>query len=338
MKRYSAMLGAAALLLGACGHDSEPAAQPQPGSAVTGEELTMVAVPRDAFMRVAGTAAPIRQATLSTKLMGTVTAVDVREGEVVRNGQTLLRIDARDLAARSNQLEAALTEAEAVRAEAELNANRMRALYADDAAPRAQLDAAETGLTRARAGVEAVRANALELAAAQEYSVIRAPFAGMIVSRMVDPGSFAAPGAPLLVIQDVSALRITATAAPEAVRGLVRGRQLTAEIEGEQVTATVEGVVPTAGGSLYAVNAVVENGSGTLLARGAATLALPLGTRTTMVVPRAALVTQGDLTGVHLRRDGSSLLRWVKVGPASADSVEIVSGLHAGDIVIVPGR
>src|SRR5690606_34484756 len=116
------------------------------------------------------------------------------------------------------------------------------ALYADDAAPKAHLDAAETGLARARAGVDAVRANRAELTAIAEYSVIRAPFDGIVVRRMVDPGSFAAPGSPLIVLQDDAALRISATAAPDAVRGLERGQEIGATIEGESVIARIEGV------------------------------------------------------------------------------------------------
>jgi membrane fusion protein, multidrug efflux system len=153
----------------------------------------------------------------------------------------------------------------------------------------------------------------------------------------VDPGSFAAPGGPLLVIQDVSALRITATAAPEAVRGIARGQEIDATIEGMPVRATVEGVVPAAGGSLYTVNAIVPNRDGRMVVRGSATLSLPQGTRSTFVVPRTAIITRADMTGVYLQREGQQLLRWVRVGPAAGDSVEILSGVRDGDVLIIPG-
>ena len=81
------------------------------------------------------------------------TYVDSRDLDAVAAGQPLLRIDARDLAAKSSRAEAMQAEAGAVLREAELHAERMRALYADEAAPKVQLDAAETGLARARAGV-----------------------------------------------------------------------------------------------------------------------------------------------------------------------------------------
>jgi RND family efflux transporter MFP subunit len=330
------MIAVAALLAGACAAEHDATVDARQAEATSGEELAYVAVERPSFMSVAGSAEPLLQATLSTRLMGSVLQVEFQAGDVVRRGQPLVRIDARDLEAKSAQLEAALAEAQAVHADAELNVRRMRALFADDAAPRAQLDASETGLTRAAAGVSAVRANAMELAAMRDYSVVRAPFDGVVVSRMVDPGSFAAPGAPLLVLNDDAHLRIVASATPESVRGLARGQHINATIEGVPVSGRVEGVVPAPGGSLYTVNVIVPNPQRTLPSRGTATLSLPLGVRSTFVVPQRAIVRQGDMTGVHLRRGTESLLRWVRTVPAAGDSVEIVAGLRDGDVLVVP--
>ena len=332
----AALLLGGTIFLAACAPEraAAPAAESPPIPA--GEALAVAAAPRPTYLEAAGVAEPVAEATLSTKLMGSVIEVLVREGDVVRQGQPLLRIDARDLAARGAQVAAGRAEAEAVLREAELNAQRMRSLYADQAAPKVQLDAAETGLARARAGVDAARANAAELAAIRDYAVIAAPFAGTVVRRMVDPGSFVTPGAPLLVVQDASRLRLSVSAAPMAVRGLTRGMELTATIESQPVSARVEGVVPAAGGNLYTVNALVSNPQGALPAGGTATLALPQGSRSTIVIPERAVVRQGDLTGVYLRTAESAHLQWVRLGRTLADSVEVISGLRDGQLVIVP--
>lgn len=338
-RKAGTLLLAAVVGLGAC---STPDAEARPeeveAKAPTGPLFTVRSVERAGALEASGVAAPVAEATLSTKLMGTVTEVLVQEGDVVARGQPLLRIDARDLAAKSSQAVAMQAEADAVLREAELHAERMRALYADEAAPKAQLDAAETGLARARAGVQAARAGAAELSAVRDYSVVRAPFAGTVVSRLADPGSFAAPGAPLLVVQDASRLRVSASVSPDAVRGLRRGQVLDITIEGIPATAVVEGVVPTQGGSLYTVNALVENTNGRHLAGGAATLSVPTAARATLVVPASALVRQGDLTGVYLAGAGAGAngarVRWVRLGGSFGDSVEVLAGLKDGDQVI----
>ena len=333
MMRMAAGAGSL-VLLASCG-GSESAPPPPVAAAPQGVELEIAAAPRMSYLHAAGVVGPMAEATLSTKLMGSVTEVLVQEGDAVRAGQPLLRLDARDLSAQRARVEAAQMEAHAVLNEAQLHVQRMRALFADDAAPRAQLDAAETGYERALAGVAGARASAAELAAVASYAEVRAPFAGTVVRRMVDPGSFAAPGAPLLVVQDTRRLRVTAAASPDAVKGLARGAAVTAVIEGEAVPATVEGVVPAAAG-LFEVNAIVDNSAGLLPAAGAATLALPQATRTNVLVPLRAVRRQGDLTGVLLLRDDGVLTRWVRLGAIAGDSVEVVTGLRDGDRILVP--
>jgi RND family efflux transporter MFP subunit len=284
----------------------------------------------------AGVAAPVRQATLSTKLTGTVIDVLVDEGDAVAAGQPLVRIDARDLAAKSAQAAASLTEAEAMHRDAVTQANRIRSLYADSAAPRAQLDAAETALARAEAAVRVAQSATSELDALRSYAVTRAPFAGIVTKRFVDPGAFAAPGAPLVAIQDASTLRIVASVPPELARTLRRREPLAGTIEGQPVQATIEGVVPAAAGNLYVLNALVPNAQVARLAGSTATLALPAGARTTLVVPAEAVVREGDLTGVMLRGPAGDERRWVRLGPAAGAMVEVTAGLDAGDRVVVP--
>lgn len=303
---------------------------------VAGEMYTVHDTTLAAEFDAAGIAAPIQQATLSTKLMGSVTDVLVREGDRVEAGQPLVRIDARDLAAKSAQASASVAEAEAMHRDALTQANRIRGLYADSAAARAQLDAAETGLARAEAAVAVAQAAASELGAVSSYSLIRAPFPGIITRRFVDPGSFAAPGAPLLAIQDVSTLRITASVTPEIARGLRRGQSLGAMIEGQRVRATIEGAVPALAGNLYSVNALVPNPQGALLAGSTATLAVVTGTRTALVVPAAAIVREGDLTGVTLRTANGDERRRVRVGATFGSMVEVSTGVRSGERIVLP--
>jgi RND family efflux transporter MFP subunit len=324
----------AALALAACGASEE---MPEVGAAAAPPARTAVALDSTipAVFPAAGVAAPVQQATLSTKLMAAVTEVTVREGDQVVRGQVLVRLDARDVEAKRGQVAASLEAAEAAQREAELMLNRMRALHADSAAPKAQLDAAEAGHARAQAAVVAARAATAEVDAMTEYSVLRSPFAGRVVRRFVDPGAFAAPGAPLVTIEDASRLRVSASAAPDIAAGLRRGAPVTVVIEGRRVPATVEGAVPGAG-SLYTVNAVVANADRTLPSGGAATIELATGTRHAVLVPADAVIREGDLTGVRVVTEGGTALRWVRVGLERDGLVEILSGLRAGERVALP--
>lgn len=320
--------------LAACGRTPPAAssAPPRIDGAVYVVRDTIVPATLDA----AGIAEPVERTTVSTKLLGTVTEVAVHAGDAVRRGQLLARIDAREISAKRLQAQAAVAEAEAVHTDALTQATRMRALYADSAATRAQLDAAETGLARAEAALRTARAAQAEVEAMAAYTELRAPFDGVVTARLVDVGALAAPGAPLVTVENSARLRITVTAPPAAVRGVRRGARVDATIEGTPTTAVVEGVVPAASGALYTVNALVDNAARTFLAGSSARLALVQGMRRAVLVPAAAIVSEGDLSGVHVVTADGPALRWVRVGPAAPGLVEVLSGLRAGERIVVP--
>lgn len=331
-----ALLSAVAFV-GACGGAREDEVVKE---AIAAQPAGSVFVVRDSMIRALyeapAVAEPYAQATVSTKLMGTVLAVQVKEGDRVAAGQPLVRIDARDLDAKRQQVQAGIAAAEAIHHEAELTANRMRALHADSAAPKAQLDAAEAGLARAQAGLSSARAGRAELDAIAGYSVVRAPFAGVVTQRFVDVGAFAAPGAPLLTVQDNARLRVSATVPPNVARSVRRGERVEVSVEGVTAMATVEGVVPTAGGSLYTINAIADNRTAALMAGGAARLRVGVGTRSAILVPSGAVRREGDLTGVLIQSAATTTTRWIRVGGAQGSMLEVLSGLVAGDTVLVP--
>lgn len=333
MSRATILFTTAAVAVAACSHPA-----PAPTSASLGASSLETVAALDtvvtATVEAAGVAAPIQDATLSTRLMATVTGVLVREGDVVRRGQVLVRLDTRDLSAKDEQVKAGLAAAESQAAEAERYAVRIRALYADSAAPKALLDGAEAGLAQANAGLAQARGAQRELAAVAEYGAVRAPFDGVVIRRFVDPGAFAAPGAPLVTVQDARTLRLAVTTTPDLARGIARGRMIEARIEGIPAVAKVEGVVPAIGGGLYTINALVSDRDGRYASGGAAVLLVPRGTRRGILVPETAVVRQGDLTGVRVLESGDPTLRWVRLGEARGDLVEVLSGLQGGERVV----
>jgi len=357
MRRTILEVLATGVLAAACGDKAEPPSRPAAGLS-SAPSITVAETTITATFDAAGIAEPMERATLSTKLMGSVTQVLVKEGDRVGRGQVLARIDARDVEAKRAQVDAAIAAAEALHQDALTQAERFRALYADSAATRYQLDQVETGLARAEAGLRTARASREELDAVGAYAEVRAPFAGIVTMRHVDPGAFVAPGAPVLDVQDPSRLRLSVTVPPRVAVRLKRGQAVAAEIEGQDVRATVEGIVPAPAGAVYTVNAVVANPARRFLPGSAATLRIPEGQRRAILIPAAALVRQGDLTGVRIQTPTGSDLRWVRTGteyrvPGSErmDSIErtrypvlgtvlmieVLSGLAPGDVILSAG-
>lgn len=337
--RASLVVAAGALTLAACGGASEEAAAP-PRQLASAEGMRGVAVIDSVLPDVTeavGTAAPLLSSTLATKLMAAVTAVHVKEGDRVREGQLLVSLDVRDIDAKSAQAEGNLQSAQAMLADAEVQTARMRALFADSAAPKAQLDAAEAGLARAKAMVSAAQGGVAEAGAVRAYGSLRAPFDGVVTQRLVDPGAFAAPGMPLVTVQQSTSLRVSAMVPPGAAQPLTRGAPVSLTIEGVEASGTIEGVVSAASGGLFTVNVLVRNADGRYPTGGSATLLLPGAPRPVRLVPAEAISREGDLTGVLVRTDaGMAERRWVRTGRTRGAYVEVLSGVQAGETVLLP--
>jgi RND family efflux transporter MFP subunit len=254
----------------------------------------------------------------------------------VKAGQVLVRLDARELAAKQEQVTANVSAADAMYAQAEAHAARLRALFADGAAPKAMLEQAEAQLAQASSGRRAARAAGAELDAVGSYAEIRAPFAGVVTQRFVDRGAFAAPGAPLVTVQDASKLRLTVHVTPDAARGLRAGQAVDVLIEGVAAKATIEGVVP-AMGSLHAVNALVENRDRQYLAGSSAALAIAQGSHRALAIPTAAIAREGDLVAVTVRSpdNAGDMRRFIRIGAAAGTLTEVTAGLRAGEQVVL---
>ena len=323
------------LLAAGCARKTEPPPSRVP-EGPTGVVIGVQDTSWPAVLEAAGVAEPVERATLSTRLMGSVEAVLVQEGAGVQAGQVLVRLDQRDVAAGAGQAHAQLAAATATRDDAERTAVRMRNLYADSAAPKAQLDGAEAALDRAAASMRAAEAGVASASAAASYAVVRAPFAGTVTVRHVDAGAFAAPGAPLVTLENTARLRVQATIPANAVGRVRKGQVLEARLEGQAVPATVEGV-SRAGGSVYVLNALVANAGARFPSGSAATLLIPGEERRALLVPTGAVVREGDLTAVWRMVQGHPSLTWVRVGDARDGMVEVLTGVAAGDSLLVPG-
>lgn len=338
--RRSAWAMALPLLAGACGHPGSQADTGAP-TRVRVAAVTESRAPRG--VRAVGAVEPIRRASPASRLMGTVVAAPFEEGDRVSAGQTLVTIDDRDMAARRTQVESRVGEAEVLLRDAETNLTRMRTLEAERAIAGIQLEQAETGRSRAAAGLDAARAALRELEANASYGIVTAPFAGEVVRKNVQVGDVATPGAPLFVLEDLSRLRVVASVGEAAAARLRPGVRVPVEIEaaGVRAVGVVEAVLPASRPPVsgFRVNVVLGRPSSAVISGMTATVLVPsdepAADEPRLLVPKDALVRRGQMVGVFLVDGATVRLRWVRIGLEEGDSVEVLSGLHSGERVVV---
>ncbi len=321
----------AVLLLAGCGSKEEPtttvvSAAPQKTIQAAVVETKSTSVP--IRVEVTGQVAPIFQATLSSRIQGTIDKLLVREGSRVSKGQLLIQLDSRDL-----QADLARAHAEVENAKAHLD--RMNQLYAQDAVSKQEMENATRAYRVAEANRRAVEAQL-------SYTMVRAPFEGVITEKKVEAGELASPGQPLLKMEDPQRLRLEATVAEGDLKSVSRGDKIPVVIDalgGQALTGLVSQILPAGDPQTHTFMVKVDLPKTPGLKTGMfGRFQLDKGLTQTILVPSAAVVERGELSSLYVvGSDQTARLRWVKLGRRFEQQVEILSGLNIGERVLVDG-
>lgn len=322
MNTFRAFLPLALLATAACTRsDRDAASSPGPALLVRVAAVSLESVPL--LVEAPATVRPAGRASIAAKLTGTVATFPWGLGSAVEAGAVLLTLSAPEVEARVNQARAQL-------AEAERNAERTRTLVAKGVnAPETQRDA-EDRLRFAQAALA-------EAEALLSYATVRAPFAGVVTEKHVLPGDLAVPGAPLLVLESTSRLRAEGAVPEKAAASLKIGGRLGVLLDDSPaaVTATIEEISAAADAVSRSVLIKAALPAGSARSGQFARLQVPTGSTGTMLLPRAAVSLFGQMERVFIVADGRAVLRLVKTGRAHGDQLEILSGLNAGETVVL---
>ena len=351
----AAALIAAALALSGCGGKIKPGTAEVKRPAVTG--VTLAQAKRSAvadYYETSGTIRAKNIGVLASKVMGTVTAVYVKEGDRVAAGQVLLELEDNDAAARVAAAQAgyyeALKASEAARANQNLAGvtyQRYKELYGDKAISQQEMDqvatqkqVADLELERAQAAVNRARAGLAEAQAFHAYTRLTAPFAGVVTAKKIDPGTMAVPGVPLLVVEDDTAFTLE-TDVDESLAGrlAVGGTAEVALDNGQRtVTGTIAEIAPAIDPASRKFHLKLSLPGANLKSGLYAKVRFPAASREAILLPATAIVEKGQLTGVYVV-DGNGIVtyRLVRTGKNYDGRIEILSGLSDGETVIVNG-
>lgn len=281
---------------------------------------------RTATEEVVGSVRARLQAGIEAKTSGRIERMLAVPGQMVKAGELLVELDAREAKAR-------LDQASAVREQAEQDLRRVSGLLKQQVASQQEFDTAQS---RERVAVAAVT----EAETMMGYARVLAPFDGVVTRKLADVGDLAAPGKLLLELEDPSALRLEADV-PEA---------LVARLElGNRFPVTISAVTNALEGVTSEITPVADPLSRTFLvkfdlppAHGLRVgqfgrVAIPVRETAALRVPASAVVHRGQMELVFVAANGHAQLRLVKTGKRVGDEVEVVSGLEAGEEVVSDG-
>ena len=277
------------------------------------------------FTAITGTFQARNRATLAAKLTGAIEEIPLVLGQRVRAGDVLVRIAAGDVSARVAQAQTQLTTARR-------DLERERKLLTQGASTDETVRNLEDRATTATAQLR-------EAEVLLGYSILRAPFDGVITRRHAHAGDLATPGMPLLEIHGDDAFEIEA-AVPETAAALLKpGTSLPVTIPATEVnfSATVAELSSAADTTARAVPVKLSVPPGTKVNSGQfARVQLPTGTRSVIRVPASAVAVVGQMERVFtIDAANRAALRLVRTGSRAEAGVEILAGLNAGERVII---
>lgn len=365
-----AFLYAGTSLVAGCGGADRAPVSGDDRQPVSVSTVAAALVERAERLEAGGVVAAAETVVVSSRVLAPVTAVTVRAGDTIRAGDVLVRLDARDTAARVQQaagatkaadeaLTAARSAQVAAAAEQKLAAAwhaRIAQLRERNAATPQELDEAEARLSAATARATGAQANVEQAAASlasmraggdaaaisESYAVLRAPFDGEVTERLTDPGNLAAPGQPLLRIDRSGARRVDVQvdeARAAYVRPGARVSILLDDRDGRGATpleGTVLEVARAVAADQRAFTVKVALPKGTVPRTGSFARVRFDGARyRTLVVPDAAVRRHGQLTSVFVVQEGRAQIRLVQTGVPGSDGTEVVAGLEPGEAVVV---
>ena len=291
----------------------------------------------------------LRDATLSSQVLGAVVSLSVKAGDWVQRGQELLRVDAR---AAHQQVLSSQAQMEAAKASLKLagkELERQKQLFQKQYISQGALDRVQAQFESAQAQVQSLQAQALAAQAQSGFYVISAPFSGWVSEVNITLGDMAMPAKPLLSMYDPSALRITALLSQTLMTQMNPSKAvLRYEVTG---FAGSHGVSPSSVKLLPSMDKSTHSGQLRLEVKEEDARLVPGMFAKVFVsqmanasnalsekirIPERCLVYRAEMAGVYvLDPQNKPRLRQVRPGPSAAGEVEILTGLSLGDRVVL---
>ncbi|OFZ69206.1 MAG: efflux transporter periplasmic adaptor subunit [Betaproteobacteria bacterium RBG_16_56_24] len=288
---------------------------------------------------VEGLVEATRQSTVSAQISGRIKEINFDVGDRVKKGQVILRIDERETAQALAGSNAQVLQAQATLQNAKANYERSRQLFAQKFISQSALDTAQSEYQVARAQAAASEAGAGQAGLAHAYSVVVAPYSGVVAARLVEVGEMVTPGKPMMAGFD-----------PEGMRVVVSVPQYKLSEIGSRPRAMVE--APSLNRWIKAVSATVQPLADARTHSTQVRVYLPaneagvypgmfvrahfvVGKANKLVIPGSAVLHRGEVVAVYVADEkGAVRLRQVRLGEMTADgSVEVLAGLNPGEQV-----
>ena len=277
----------------------------------------------------------VNQGTVSAQTSGRVAELPFDVNDFVDEGAVIMRFTDTEQRAALNRAEAALAEARARLANAETEFERGEKMIANNTIAQSRFDQLKAERDSAQARLRAAVAGVDTAKEQLEYTVVRAPYAGIVSERHVELGELVGPGQPLISGLSLQSLRVNVDV-PQSMFSAVRtiGKAFV-YIDDERIEAESLTFFPVAdtGSNTFRVRVNLPDGAATLFPGMFVKVGFVVGETRRLLIPADAIVRRSELSGVYVTDGDRVALRQVRLGRTFGGSIEVLSGLDAGESV-----
>ena len=300
---------------------------------------TATEVKQPRFESAIGAIKPVHESNVASKILARVLEINVTAGKRVQAGEVLVQLTSDEQLSRVRQAEADRDSMVAQLQLARTEVARAKQLISSNSISQAEYDTLMTRVQTSQANVDRANRAVEEAKVYLGFATLVAPFSGIVVDKTVQPGDTVSPGQTLLTLYDPTHMQLVANVRESLAMKLQVGQQLPARLEslGYECLATVSEVVPKADVSSRSFEVKVTGPCPPGVYSGMfGRLMLPLEDEQLLLVQADTIQRVGQLTFVQVVTDGKLARRSVQLGRNFKDQIEILSGLKAGEQVLIP--
>jgi len=299
----------------------------------------MVITPQsvDQYRILNGEVEAINKATVSSQTTGTVERFYFDVDDFVEKGATIVEFT--NIEQKAN-LKQAIAQAEASKIayqQAITDYNRIKEVYQRKLVAKSELDRATSNRDSLKAKTSAANAAVVNAEKQLEYTVIVAPYDGIVTQRFVEQGEIVKPGTPIMEGLSLSKLRVV-TNIPESIIASVKSNpEAKILVQNKEIIANNITIFPYADSKTRTFKTRIDfNADEEVVFPGMTVkVAFKIGDYQSLMVPLSSIVTRSELNLLYVKQGQNKILRHVKLGRTRGENVEIISGLNVNEEVLI---
>ncbi len=316
--------------------NTPPKLSPVPSGAKT---LTLKIHQSDNLISWPGTIRSRTVVKIAPKFNSRILDVNVEVGDAVKKGDVIAKLDEQAMQATYQEALAGLNAARAQAEQANADERRIKDLFNKEAATRQQYDAVIAQAKSARAAVKRAASSVKKVHVNLGENVLLAPFNGIISERLQEPGDMGFPNAPIVILQKSGNLRLEAAIPTHCAQHIKLGMhvgvridslnkklsgtisEIAPEIDQQTRTQLVKASMPSSEGLVHGLFAWLEQSCE--------------NSQPILMIPESSVLHYGQLEAVKIVDNNQVYTRHIRTGKQTGDKLEVLSGLHEGETILV---